>query len=226
MSVKGRKVETERDIRPESQEAYERKNAYLSDYSLFRPISARGLLNDYPELNEMPEFKKLSKVELLFTWYFANEASPFFDMDNEFERAKNSLKYALYVAQDNSVTRTIREQYSSLEFSERVSSAIVKMKTFKLGPRVRAKKMVDNILNNFEKIIKMDIESSEFQKDGEKDFDKIKKYVDSATSISKNIPDLISMAESGFAVAKRGEETTDSEVEGGGSLIDQWHEEN
>jgi hypothetical protein len=100
------------------------------------------------------------------------------------------------------------------------------MKTYKLGPRVRAKKMVDNILNNFEKIIKMDIDSEEFKKEGEKDFDKIKKYVDSATNIAKNIPDLISMSESGFAVAKRGEEMSDSEVEGGGSLIDQWHEEN
>jgi hypothetical protein len=222
----GRKVETERDIRPDSQESYERKNAYLSDYSLFRPISVRGLLNDYPELNDVTEFKKLSKVELLFTWYFANEASPFYDQDDEFERAKNSLKYALYVAQDNSVTRAIRQQYATLEFPEKVASAILKMKTYKLGPRVRAKKMVDNILNNFEKIIKMDIDSEEFKKDGEKDFDKIKKYVDSATNIAKNIPDLISMSESGFAVAKRGEEMSDSEVDGGGSLIDQWHEEN
>ena len=62
MSVRGRKVETERDLRPDSQEAYERKNTYLSDYSLFRPISARGLLNDYPELNEITEFKKLQLI--------------------------------------------------------------------------------------------------------------------------------------------------------------------
>jgi len=66
----------------------------ISEYSIFRPDSKRRIQQDYPEISLRPVFQKLSPDEMIFVWYYACEASPYFDIDSDRERTEKSLKAA------------------------------------------------------------------------------------------------------------------------------------
>lgn len=193
----------------------------INDYSLFAPKSKRSIKDDYPELRDAEEFRGLTKSDMLFVWYYACEASPLMSIDSDQKRVESAIKYIERI--DPELITAKFKDYAQLIFTPKMEVAIHKMRQYKMGTRIRAKKMIDKTMDNYEKILSLDIDGSEFiNKDGEKDFTKIKQYVDSSKTIIGNIPTLIEQAERGFSVVDLSGE--DDEEEGYG-LIDDYFED-
>lgn len=186
----------------------------INEHSLFAPRSDRSILNEYPELRNVDEFKKLTKADMLFVWYYGCEASPLAGIKNDRTRAERAIDQITRI--DPKLITTKFERYIALDFDDKMAPAIHRMEQYRMGVRIRGKKMIDNIIDNYEKIMKLDINGPEFiDKDGGKDFTKIKQYVDSSKTISTNIPSLIDQAEKGFSIT---EVTSDGIEESGDGL--------
>lgn len=208
----------------QAQSGYKEKevhpSSFLNKYSLFAPRTENGLKNDYPELRDNPAFEKCSKAELLFVWYFACEASPFINIQDERTRCKRSLEQAYTKNGVLEMGREAKSRMLNMEFKEYLPGAIKSMGQYRMGPRVKEKKMVDKVLSNYEAIVDMDINGAEFKdEDGDKDFDKIKKYVDSTKSIIGTLPSLNKMAEGSSGLSERKVEDIEG-MFGGGDFMD------
>ena len=102
--------------------------------------------------------------------------------------------------------------------------------TFKLGVRIRMKLMAEKMLENFEKVVYVDVNGPDFNlidKDGnntgERDYGKVKQYSDTCINIRNKMNDLLQQVEHGFGVTEKSEE---SRLEEGQSFIDLKHELN
>jgi len=201
------------------------KNHFLNKYSLFAPRTSNGLKNDYPELRDNIHFEKLTKAEMLFVWYYACEASPFANIDNDRVRAKRSIEMAYLKDGRLDIGSGIKSKMENLDFKEYLWPAIDSMQEYRMGPRVRKKRMVDRIMANFEVISDMDVKGPEFKdEDGNLDFDKQKKYVDSCKSIMATLPSLDKMAEGNSGLKENNNNDTDDMSDG--SFMDSAMEEN
>lgn len=197
------------------------KERWINQYSLFAPKSKSGLHFDYPELKDVPEFKSLSVEDTLFAWYFGCEASPVANVKDQQLKVDKIIEFMHRINDGYFDNSKKKSQYRNLNFPEKVEIAIQKMAAYRMGPRVRGKKMIDQVLSNYENIISMDINSADFRtEDNEKDFDKIKKYVDSSSTIMKNLNSLIQQSEGGFAVTERSGKAIDEEE----SFMDDYHD--
>lgn len=188
-------------------------------YSMFYPKSKNSLLMDYPELAKIETFKNLNPGDILFVWYMGCKSSPFANEDNE--RVK--IEKSLVESYSDSMASKFREKYIAGNFPEKVRLAIHEMRKFEVGPRVRAKKMVETIMGNYEKLIDVNINGNEFtNKDGEVDWSKKKAYIDSCKTVSTALPTLISQAEGGFSLseAEDGKEIEISSED----LVDTFHQ--
>lgn len=192
-------------------------------YSLFNPRSARSLKEDYPELLKIKELKSLSRHELLFVWYYACKASPFYNKENDRERVINSIKFSY----GTSLSMAEKNRLIDGNFKEHIKLAIAKMRKYEPGPRIRAKKMIDNMLTNWEKLIDINVndENQFTDKDGAVDWSKKKAYIDASAKVSESLPKIIVLAEGGFGVADDNSEIDDVIIHGGGSLIDKFHDQ-
>lgn len=189
--------------------------------SLFAPKSKRGLLIDYPELKKHEDLKKLrDPKDLLFVWYFASKSSPFYDIEKPEERAKQCIKHVY----GEDIAHHKAENFISGNFDDKIGTAIALMASFNPGPRIRAKKMVEKILSNYEKLIDIDASNDEefLGKDEKVDWSKKKAYVDTCATVSASLPRLISQTEAGFGIA---DESGDQDMLSG-ELLDDFHENN
>ena len=149
----------------------------MSEYSVFKPKSERGLFSDYPELKKLKAFSSLKSVEMLFVWYLACESSP---VNNHIERLK--LRERVKEAGEHSYFANGRKLITDVEFDsmldgrfpDKMSEAIRQMEKFKVGPRVRAKQITEKAFDNIEKILNIDAGDGKnfLNKDGEVDFAK------------------------------------------------------
>ena len=204
----------------------------VSDYSLFVPRGKVGLAQDYPELKKNPFLNTLRKDKLLFAWYLGCEGSPCFEAYNsddsrdrksalEFARKKSQLKVPEYEFADY-----LEKDYLPSDIKKGVEI----FGNFKVGVRVRLKKMIESMLNNFEKVINVDIDSPDFniigkdgENTGERDYDKIKKYTDTCINIRNKFSEILEQAEQSFGISETEE---DDKFEVGQSFIDLKHEMN
>lgn len=201
----------------------EYKNLEINSFSLFAPRTKTGLLFDYPELRDVEEFKSLSVSNLLFVWYFSCEASPIISVKNEKDRATKAVQF-ISELNDSYFTGSERVRFLGLDFPVKVELAMRKMAHYRMGPRIRAKKMVESIMSNYEKFINVDVAGEDFLgEDGKQDFDKIAKYVTASSTVTKNIPGLIQQSEGGFSIKERGGSSSAEEDEDE-SLMDDFHE--
>lgn len=170
-----------------------------SRYSMFYPKTKDGLLNDYPQLAKVKEFYDLRKEELLFVWYFFCKASPYYNIDDRFERAEKSVKKAFG-------SKTIETaQYNKCNFPDKISLAGEKMKLYEPGPRIRAKKLIEKIISDYEKMIgSTDVDDDENWKNSAGDIDMAKKknYIELTKTVSTALTGLISQSEEGFGVSE------------------------
>ncbi len=188
-------------------------------YSMFFPKSRRKLIDDYPELGKIDAFSKLNRSEMLFVWYYACQASPYYDQD-DFGRI---IELCIRKSFGKSVGRNRKERFMSGNFPEKIVTAIEAMKRYEVGRRVRAKRMVEKILENFETLVYVDVESDTQFEDanGEVNVAKKKSYVDLCVNISKQMSNLLAQVEEGYGVISL--DGYESEAEGS-SLIEGYHQ--
>lgn len=205
----------------------------ISDYSLFIPRGRVSLIQDYPELKKNHYLTTLRKDKLLFCWYLGCEGSPCFEAYNS-DNSKDK-EAALRFARERSGLRiddfTFENEFvAKNNLSSDIKKGVEIFSNFKLGVRIRLKKMIDSMLNNFEKVINVDIDSPDFnvigkdgENTGERDYDKIKKYTDTCINIRNKFSEILEQAEQSFGVAEVEEE---ERFEVGQSFIDLKHEQN
>jgi len=204
----------------------------VTEYSLFAPKSKSGLVGDYPELKKNRYLSGMRNDKLLFCWYLGCEGSPCFDYYNS-DDAKEK-KAALLFAKEHSEIRTSDHEWKRMLSEGKLNTeflrGIKEFNSFRVGPRVRMMRMVENMLNNFEKVISVDINGSEFNlrsKEGddlgEKDYTKVKQYTETCISIRNKFSEILEQAEQGFGIAAVQE---DKKVEMGTSYLDMKHDSN
>jgi len=188
-------------------------------FSMFYPRTKNGLLSDYPELKRVEIFTKLNRFDLLFAWYFACKASPFAYEESDKIRTELSLVETYGKKADE-----LRGAFMAGNFDDKLRVGIVEMRRFEIGPRIRAKMMTEKIMENYEKLIDVNLKSEFLNKDGEVDWTKKKAYIDACSTISKSIPLLINQAEGGFGISEK-EEGDFIEINAE-DLIEQFHDNN
>jgi hypothetical protein len=159
---------------------------------LFYPRE-KSLKRTYPELDTIPEFEGLTENELLICYYFG----VYYDhIDTDLERWKRTA-YKVPHAFTDETRASIN--YGGDKVPLKLRKAIKKMQEFDVKLRFRAKKMTEQILENFEKITNMGAESF-VNEEGYSDMASLKQYTDLCISISKELPNIIQKAEAGYGV--------------------------
>lgn len=197
-------------------------------YSLFYPTSKNNLFSDYPELKKNKVFQELNKSQLLFVWFYANESSPFFKIEDRRERVKESIKNSFNAGDKrNKLRSSDHEKFLNGNFGKNIDNGIQEMLKYKQSVRTLAKKMVETTLKNYLAIIDVDVTDETFNdKDGEMDFSKKKAYVDASATIIKNLDGLIEKAEQGFGIVETAEDVgAGKDNDDDNSFADQFHEE-
>ncbi len=197
----------------------------MSEYSIFRPKSSRTIFSDYPALRKIPAFELIKEDDFLFVWYYACESSPFFNTEDLRTRVQQALDYSYLRAGKTRITKELKEQFLLGEFPDKISIAIEQMRKYRVGPRVRAKMMMEKAFENLEKILNIDAnDKKNFEnKEGEIDMSKKKAYVETIAKASELLPKIIDQLEGSFHVAKNKKEEAGSPEEE--SLIDRYHED-
>lgn len=166
-------------------------------YSMFYPKTKDGLLIDYPQLQKFKEFNELRKEELLFVFFFYCKSSPLAGIDNQYRRAEKAVSHSF----SNTGTQEAA-QFKKCNFPDRIIVAGEKMRIFEPGPRIRAKKLIEKILSDYEKIVGgTDVDDEE-----NSDMNKKKNYVELTKIVANALPGLISQAEESFGVTEIGSE--------------------
>jgi hypothetical protein len=212
----------------EKKEKDDNKQVKVSEFSVFNPKSARVLYEDYPELREYKQLKGLNVNELLFVWFYACQASPFYVIMNKRKRVEECMKQTFLKNPNKpSIQLKDKEAYFNGKFPDRIQSAIDVMSKFRIGPRIRAKISAEIAFENLEKIINIDADDAAhfYNKDGEVDFAKKKNYVDIVKSAVDLFPKIIEQLEDGYGVtSKKATEKIDEGFDGE-SFMDSFHEQ-
>jgi hypothetical protein len=183
---------------------------------LFKPKEGK-IRQLYPEINENKKFKDLTGEEVLFVWYYANASSP---IDPELPDKTRAVSAASESVKD----KDKRQQFSNLQFPEKVKEAIEEMKKFNPDVRLVAKRIIQNSFNTLEKMSKTNIEDFQHEAVDEEgntivkiDWSGRKQFVDTVAKIVDTMPTLISQMEQGFGmVDSKGNDTYEK-------LIDKYH---
>lgn len=157
--------------------------------NLFVPTE-KPMKLEYPELGTMAEFSNLPERELRFVWFYANPSSPYFKVKDKKERL-----YLAYGESYGEVREGHKKTILAGIFTPEVSDAIDRMQRFSVSDRGRAKRMVDQVFENFEHII-TEVDISVLVSSPEL----MAKYTDVALKISDALPDLIKKKEEGFGI--------------------------
>lgn len=195
---------------------------------LFGPKTGKSLLRLYPELAEDKTFSILSQEDLNFAWYVGNPSSPIDDDTDEYVRYRMAAGICVNTSEEK------KKKFASGAFPDEVKSAINKMKTYSPDARALAKKMTQQAFNNFQKLLDVNVEKDflvtrkigrgeDAEEITEMDWTGRKSYVDSATKIISELPDLVKKMEEGYGIQstdKKGKE----EVRKSG--IDRFHDTN
>lgn len=216
-----------KDSDKKTQEKIDARNFKVSDYSIFAPKSSRALYVDYPELRQYKQLKDLRSHEILFVWYYACESSPFYHISDDFVRAKKSAEKSCYTGNKLSISGPEFQNLINLKFPPKVERAIPIMIKFKVGPRIRAKMLYEKAFDNIQKILDVDAsdETQFLNKDSEVDWTKKKAFVDTISSATKNIPELVKQLEDNFSVSSKSDDENDEDGFDGMSLADEFHEQ-
>ncbi len=192
-------------------------------YSLFYPKSKRSLLDEYPELREYPALKALNRSEILFVWYYACKASPYYNIDDHEKRVIRAMNKSF----GKSMREQTRKEYLSGKMPEKILQGIQAMKVFEPAARIRAKQLFEKIIVNFEKLIDVDLENDpQFSVElGREAILNKKTYAQMCKEVTAKLPDLVRQAEQAFGLVEVSEEGKVSAAEVGSMWIDDYHKQ-
>lgn len=153
---------------------------------LFAPDGSRPLTESYPELNEVPIFRKIGVKDLKFVWYYTilyNHITP------ERERVLMSISESYGIAiSDEEKNRLVGGNWNS-----DMREAVDKMASYNLSPRLKIKKMVEQIFNEYQTILNKG--SSDEVEENQKYVALTKNIVDIAPQMLKSIETNLGVSE-------------------------------
>lgn len=194
-------------------------------YSMFHPSSKRSLFTDHPELKKAfdsashTKASNYSRGEMLFVWFYGCRLSPFYHIEEDRKKIKECLDASI----GRKMFKPDFERWMSGNFPEKIRLGIEIMEGFQPGPRIRAKKMVEQMIEDLEIMV---AEAKPKKKSGEdeEDFQKRREsYAKMAQTVTKTLPDLIKQAEGGFGISELEDGEMDDLIANG--MIDDWHEQ-
>lgn len=202
----------------------------MEKHVLFEPRDKKKLSTLYPELKENKDLQEFNTRELLFCWYLGCESSPVYDRYVDPKTEKEAIEEAIkkcFKPLDKKRVSEIKEG-----IPKDIQKGIEAFNKYNLSLRVRSQRLVSKVLSNWEKAINVDLDGDEFYEvdkngaaTGRIDFDARKKYIEMTSTITKNIGDLITQAENGFATSIVKDE--DIQVVGDDdSFTDYFHDRN
>jgi len=104
-----------------------------TSYMIYAPKNAKGLLVQYPELDEYAEFKPsaIKPHDLVFVWWMRNECSPYFN-----EEDKDKINKCIEKAYPTEQQRKSKTEEFSKGFPDNIKSAFKRMALFNKDARV------------------------------------------------------------------------------------------
>jgi hypothetical protein len=157
------------------------------DFFVFLP-SKKSMKTEYPELDDVVEFKDLSNRELVFVWWYANQTSPYFDMKD----IKHKTALCIKESFGSKLSKDDIDSFIEGNFPEKISIAIQRMKRFNPSVRMKAKMMNEKILTDYMQMLSKNV--------ADMDTKDAKAYVDVTKIISQNLNDLVSDIENSFGI--------------------------
>lgn len=157
------------------------------DYFVFFP-SKRDMRTEYPELVKYVEFKDLSNKELIFVWYFANQTSPYFGIEDHRHKVALCIKEAF----GKTLEPHLIDNYMNANYPEKVRVAIQKMNRFNPSVRMKGKMMFEKIMSDWQVILSRNVNKMTTK---EKEA-----HVGLTQKISAGLPNIIEQIEDSFGV--------------------------
>lgn len=155
-------------------------------YLVYAPQTAKGLRQDYPELNDVAEFKPLSSSELLMVWWFSSRCSPIIEMPEE-KRIGVAIDRAFKVS---GIAEARKVEYSNLKFAnDNIKAAIKRMDSFDPGGRITAMADDLHLLRQCQTVIRKDISRA--------DMDEITEWMKAVSTARKLRDEILQRIERG-----------------------------
>lgn len=190
-------------------------------YLLFAPKSVRSLRFDYPELADYPEFKALSKLDLLFVWYYACKSSPYFNDNN---RDRNIIEKCSRAAGLGFSEEDKKEKFLSGNFSDKIQAAINVMLKFEPSARIIARAQAMKNYNDIMKMTSLELNEhgdhpSFLGKDGGINMGDKKKYMDMVFDANQKTGEMLAKIEQGFGITEKSKTIVDKNRTGEGETF-------
>lgn len=167
--------------------------------------SSKKMVDEYPELSRIEEFKDLSDYQLRFCWYYVNPTSDYVKkakLDKSYTvkaRLNDAIKEALLDKGDATI-----KAYKEKKWGEKVDLALKRMASTKVRDRYIARKLFNKAYLNMEAIVGMDIEEVRELNMNEK-----KSYMSMSLDFMKNMDDIIEKREQAYGVKIENKDSKD-----------------
>ena len=166
---------------------------------LFEPTD-QSMFLEYPEFQDIPEFKALGDNEMLFVWHWSNRHSPCYFIEDHVEKVNECMRLSY---KEPSMAEIM--QFEQGNFSPAMLQAMHRMEKFAVQARSRAKSMVDKIFDTLETIVNessIAIILNRLDSEGNS-IAKVSDYIDNTRKITDQLPILIKMKEEGFGFKQK-----------------------
>ncbi len=157
---------------------------------LFPPRGNKPLTATYPELREYEELTKITPKELLFIWYVTFVYSGF--------QLKDRIKLAITEVWGDDISEDDKNKLVYDNWNADLRAAQLVFEKFNLSARMKSRIIIETAFQNFQEIIKLDIQEI---KDN-KNWAELKKYTEVTSDIIKQLPDMVKNLETGNGVGE------------------------
>ncbi len=169
-------------------------------------VSPHNYRKEYPDLRNIPEFEKLTDVELITVWYFSNPTSPLVEKFRDIQRRMEESHYKATgnYSRERSHKYAVDYTGGNLQNNDVLKEAIDRMGKVNLSIRLQANDIVSKIMEDFYTVVNTPL--TDFKKaDDQIDFNA---YVASRKNVAANLDAIIQKVESGFGTKKVSDKKT------------------
>lgn len=121
---------------------------------MFAPRSGNELVVDYPELNRLDSFSRLSEPEQLFVYYYAIRTSPAFHISDKKARADKAYELACR----HLPNRPDKDRFEPGKMKPVIADAIREISSLKLGPRIAQREVIEKSISNIRDMLMKDMD--------------------------------------------------------------------
>lgn len=156
---------------------------------IFEP-TGRSMKQEYPELNDIEEFRDLSDEQLRFAWFVGNPTSPTAE-----DKADTRMRKALDSKFGATLSGKQKKKYMVGKLPDELKAAVIRMELIEPSYRLSARLTTEEIYKNLNKIVYLESTTLQVMSMAEK-----KQYSETALKIGTEMPRLVETLERGFGV--------------------------